>query len=80
MPEIIEQLILLRNNWWTKKYIPARLEPRHNKADNQKAFKILGWKPEVKLEDGIKELIELENRCFQHQTKERQKKKNSLIL
>lgn len=43
------------------KFVPARLEPRHNKADNQKAFKILGWKPLVKLEDGIKELVDLEN-------------------
>ncbi len=43
-----------------KKYVPARLEPRHNKADNQKAFQVLGWKPAVKLEDGIKELVALE--------------------
>lgn len=58
-----------------KKYIPARLEPRHNKADNQKAFKILGWKPEVKLEDGIKELIELEKQMFSTSDKRKAKKK-----
>ncbi len=44
------------------KYVAARLEPRHNKADNQKALKILGWKPEVRLEDGIKELVALEQK------------------
>lgn len=42
------------------KYVKARLEPRHNKADNTKARKVLGWKPEVKLEEGIRELVEME--------------------
>lgn len=34
----------------------ARLEPHDTLADNSLARKLLGWKPEVKLEEGIKEL------------------------
>lgn len=37
-------------------HIPARLEPKHTLADNSLARKLLGWKPEVKFEDGIREL------------------------
>lgn len=37
-------------------YLPARLEPLASLADNTKAREILGWIPEVKLEDGIAEL------------------------
>lgn len=40
-------------------YISARLEPKHTLADNSLAFKLLGWKPEVKLGDGISELKSL---------------------
>lgn len=40
-------------------YIPARLEPKHTLADNSLAFNILGWRPEVKIEDGIGELKSL---------------------
>jgi UDP-glucose 4-epimerase len=35
---------------------PPRIEPHDTLADNSLAKKLLGWKPEVKLEDGIKEL------------------------
>lgn len=38
------------------KRIPARFEPRHTLADNSLAFKLLGWKPEVTIEEGITEL------------------------
>lgn len=38
------------------KYISARLEPRDTLADISKARDILGWKPEVKLKEGIEEL------------------------
>jgi len=38
------------------KYIPARLEPKHTLADNSLAYKLLEWKPEIKLEDAINEL------------------------
>jgi UDP-glucose 4-epimerase len=34
-------------------YIPARLEPKHTRADNKKAKALLGWEPKVELEDGI---------------------------
>lgn len=37
-------------------YIEARLEPHDTEADNKKAYKILGWKPKVVLEEGIAEL------------------------
>ncbi len=40
-------------------HLPARLEPRHTLADNSLAFKLLGWKPEVDIEDGISELKSL---------------------
>ncbi len=40
-------------------YMPARLEPKHTLADNSLAFELLGWKPEVKLEEGISELKSL---------------------
>ncbi|HLP44161.1 MAG TPA: NAD-dependent epimerase/dehydratase family protein [Candidatus Nanoarchaeia archaeon] len=55
------------------KHVAARLEPRHNKADNRKAFQILGWKPEVKLEDGIRELVELEEKAKTQVKKARKK-------
>lgn len=38
-------------------YIPARVEPHDTLADNSKAREMLGWEPEVKLEDGISELL-----------------------
>ena len=37
-------------------YIPARLEPHDTLADNKLAKKLLGWSPQIKLEDGIAEL------------------------
>ena len=40
-----------------KEYLPARLEPKHTLADNRLARELLGWEPQVKLEDGIKELL-----------------------
>ncbi|MEK9154156.1 MAG: GDP-mannose 4,6-dehydratase, partial [Patescibacteria group bacterium] len=36
--------------------IEERLEPRDTLADNQKAKKLLGWEPTVRLEEGITEL------------------------
>lgn len=41
------------------KYIPARLEPRHTLADITLAKKLLGWRPKIKLEDGIKEILNI---------------------
>ena len=38
------------------RYIPARLEPKNTLADNRLAKKLLGWKPTIKIEDGIEEL------------------------
>ena len=38
------------------KYIPARFEPHDTLADNSLAKKLLGWKPEVSIEEGIAEL------------------------
>ncbi len=40
-----------------KEYLPARLEPKHTLADNSLARELLGWEPQVKLEEGIKELL-----------------------
>ncbi len=40
-------------------YIPARLEPSNTLADNSKARELLGWIPEVSLEEGIAELLTL---------------------
>jgi|TARA_Y100000310_G_scaffold170442_2_gene170589 UDP-glucose 4-epimerase len=37
-------------------YIEPRLEPRHTRADNRLARKLLGWEPLVSLEEGISEL------------------------
>jgi nucleoside-diphosphate-sugar epimerase len=38
-------------------HIPARLEPKHTLADTTRARELLGWIPEVKLEEGIRELL-----------------------
>jgi UDP-glucose 4-epimerase len=38
-------------------YIPARLEPHDTLADNSKARELLGWIPQVSIEQGIKELV-----------------------
>ena len=40
-------------------YVPARLEPRDAYADNSLAKELLGWEPQVKLEEGIAELKKL---------------------
>ncbi|MFM2357750.1 MAG: hypothetical protein RJA61_487 [Candidatus Parcubacteria bacterium] len=37
-------------------YIPSRLEPHDTRAGNKKAFKLIGWKPQVDLKEGILEL------------------------
>jgi UDP-glucose 4-epimerase len=37
-------------------YIPARFEPHDTLADNTKARELLGWVPEVKIEEGVEEL------------------------
>ncbi len=39
-------------------YIPARLEPHDTLADNSKARELLGWVPQVSIEEGIKELVQ----------------------
>ena len=42
-----------------KKYIPKRPgEPNRSLADISKIKKDLNWKPKIKIEDGIKDLIE----------------------
>ena len=38
---------------------PQRLEPHDTLADNSRAKKLLGWKPEITLEEGIAELKKL---------------------
>ncbi|MSU45392.1 MAG: NAD-dependent epimerase/dehydratase family protein [Candidatus Zambryskibacteria bacterium] len=40
-------------------YIPARFEPKDTLADNSLARELLGWIPEVKIEEGIDELKKL---------------------
>jgi UDP-glucose 4-epimerase len=35
---------------------PPRIEPHDTLADNSLAKKLLGWKPEVSLEEGVAEL------------------------
>jgi nucleoside-diphosphate-sugar epimerase len=37
------------------KHIAPRFEPKNTLADNRKARKLIGWKPEVSIEDGIAE-------------------------
>lgn len=40
-------------------YAAPRIEAHDSRADNRKAKELLGWEPQVQLEDGIKELKEL---------------------
>jgi len=40
-------------------FVPARLEPHDTLADTTLAKQLLGWQPQVKLEDGIAELKQL---------------------
>lgn len=40
-------------------FVPARLEPHDTLADNSRAKKLLGWEPQVSLEEGIAELKKL---------------------
>ncbi len=37
-------------------FCESRMEPKHTLADNTKAKELIGWKPEVSLEEGIEEL------------------------
>jgi len=39
-------------------FISPRVEPHDTLADNSRARELLGWKPEVELEDGIKKTVE----------------------
>ncbi len=39
-------------------YVPARFEPKNTLADNRRARELLGWIPEVSIEEGIEELKE----------------------
>ena len=41
------------------KHVPPRLEPKHSLADNKRARKLLGWKPQEKFEDALEELKKL---------------------
>ncbi len=51
-------------------FIASRVEPKHTKADIRKAKELLGWEPEVSLEEGIKDLkkrnsmLEVVNQSF----------------
>lgn len=38
-------------------YVPARLEPKDTLASNIRAKELIGWQPEVRVEDGIAELL-----------------------
>ncbi|MDZ4205700.1 MAG: SDR family oxidoreductase [Patescibacteria group bacterium] len=38
-------------------YVQARLEPKDTLADNSRALELLGWEPQVSIEEGIKELL-----------------------
>jgi len=40
-----------------KQYIPERIEPRATHADNSLAYELLGWKPQITITDGLKELL-----------------------
>lgn len=40
-------------------YIQTRLEPKHTLADNTRARELLGWEPEITIEEGIAELKKL---------------------
>lgn len=39
-------------------HIPARLEPHDTLADITKAYAVLGWRPQVTIEDGIRDLLQ----------------------
>lgn len=43
----------------TTVHIEPRLEPRHTRADITRAKELLGWEPEVSLEEGVAELKKL---------------------
>jgi nucleoside-diphosphate-sugar epimerase len=38
-------------------HVESRLEPKHTLAGTQRAKELLGWEPEVRLENGIQELL-----------------------
>jgi len=42
-------------------YIAPRIEPRDTEADISKAKEIIGWEPSISIEEGIKELKEINN-------------------
>lgn len=42
---------------------PRLGDVKHTLADNKKAKKLLGWQSEVKIEEGVKELLEIFNLC-----------------
>jgi UDP-glucose 4-epimerase len=38
-------------------YVPARLEPKHTLASHARAKELIGWEPEIHIEEGIAELL-----------------------
>lgn len=38
-------------------HIPARKEPKHTLADTRRAERLMGWKPEVTIEEGVQEVL-----------------------
>lgn len=40
-------------------YVSPRVEPKHTKADITKAKELLGWEPEIKMKEGIEELLKI---------------------
>jgi UDP-glucose 4-epimerase len=40
-------------------HVPPRLEPKHSRADNKRAKKLIGWKPQEKFEVALAELKKL---------------------
>lgn len=40
-------------------YVSPRAEPKHTKADITKAKELLGWEPEIKMKEGIEELLKI---------------------
>ncbi|MGB9680342.1 MAG: UDP-glucose 4-epimerase, partial [Thermoanaerobacteraceae bacterium] len=62
-PTSINELVEMMNEIMNTYLEPIYAEPRkgdivHSYLDNEKALKVLGWKPEYSLGEGLRETIE----------------------
>ncbi|MBI4449445.1 NAD-dependent epimerase/dehydratase family protein [Candidatus Uhrbacteria bacterium] len=53
---------------YPKTYLPPRMEAQHSLADNRRARELLGWVPREQFEDGVREILALQELSIPEET------------